>query len=81
MLPCGIGLLSLCLTDEREMIMNINKSVLPDEEYVDIDGWINEGGKGEEEEESPLESRRRLSLLQLGVLQAHLQTGWRERGG
>ena len=69
----------ICIPDStyyKSTASGANKIVLPDEEYVDIDGWINEDGKGEQEEESPLESRRCLSLIQMGVLQAHLQTGY-----
>ena len=42
--------------------------LLPDEEYVDIDGWIYEDRKGKEEKESPLESHWSLNLLQLDIL-------------
>ena len=61
----------------KNMILNIKLCVIPDEEYVDINGWVNEDCKGEKEEESPLESCRCLSLTQFGVLQADLHIGLR----
>ena len=64
----------------KNMILYIKLCVIPDEEYVDINGWVNEDCKGEKEEESPLESCRCLSLTQFGVLQADLHIGLRKTG-
>ena len=47
--------------------------VLPDEKYVDVDGWIDEGSKWKEDEKSPLQSLGCFCELCFNVLQAHLQ--------
>ena len=47
--------------------------VLPDEKYVDVDGWIDEGGKWKEEEKGPLQSLGCFCELSFNVLQANLR--------